>query len=163
MAGFTVVLDDERTQGALSRLIGATTDMTPLMRDLGEYLITATKDRFATGAGPDGTIWAPKSATTLAAYARRGDPADLRPLFGPTGSLSKTIFYEAGPTQVSWGSPMVYAAMMQFGGARAAFPHLWGDIPARPFIGLSDDDIAAIGEEVEEWLERAADAGSDAP
>lgn len=30
--------------------------------------------------------------------------------------------------------------MMQFGGTKAQFPHLWGDIPARPYIGFSEDD-----------------------
>ncbi|WP_248594777.1 hypothetical protein [Candidatus Accumulibacter contiguus] len=29
---------------------------------------------------------------------------------------------------------MNYAAMQQFGGTKARFPHLWGDIPARPFF-----------------------------
>jgi phage gpG-like protein len=35
---------------------------------------------------------------------------------------------------------MVYAAMQQFGGTKAEFPHLWGDIPERPFLGVSDDE-----------------------
>jgi phage gpG-like protein len=38
------------------------------------------------------------------------------------------------------GSNKEYAAMQQFGGTKAQFPHLWGDIPARPFMGVSDDD-----------------------
>ncbi|MFK3602796.1 hypothetical protein [Pseudomonas sp. AP19] len=33
------------------------------------------------------------------------------------------------------GSDKPYAAMMQFGGG-ADFPHLWGDIPARPFLPM---------------------------
>jgi phage gpG-like protein len=27
--------------------------------------------------------------------------------------------------------------MMNFGGTKAQFPHLWGDIPARPFMPIS--------------------------
>ncbi|MFU1519392.1 hypothetical protein ACM25P_13020 [Vreelandella alkaliphila] len=35
---------------------------------------------------------------------------------------------------------MVYAAMQNYGGVKAEFPHLWGDIPRWEFIGLSGDD-----------------------
>ncbi|RUR41274.1 hypothetical protein ELY25_02340 [Vreelandella populi] len=35
---------------------------------------------------------------------------------------------------------MVYAAMQNYGGTKAEFSHLWGDIPGREFIGLNDDD-----------------------
>jgi len=46
---------------------------------------------------------------------------------------------------------MVYAAVHQFGAAQGAFgntsrgsPIPWGDIPARPYLGLSDDDRQEI-------------------
>jgi len=39
---------------------------------------------------------------------------------------------------------MEYAAMMQFGGTKSEFPNLWGDIPARPFLGISEDDKTDI-------------------
>lgn len=32
---------------------------------------------------------------------------------------------------------MKYAAIQQFGGTKAQFPHLWGDIPARPFLPIT--------------------------
>ena len=58
------------------------------------------------------------------------------------GLLGDTIDYELyGSAGVQIGSPMKdYAAMMQFGGTKSEFPQLWGDVPARPFLGLSDDD-----------------------
>ncbi|WP_231997044.1 phage virion morphogenesis protein [Pseudomonas arsenicoxydans] len=34
------------------------------------------------------------------------------------------------------GSNKPYAAMMQFGGDQADFPHLWSDIPARPYLPM---------------------------
>ncbi len=49
------------------------------------------------------------------------------------------------------GSPSIYAGTHQFGAAKGAFgstskgaPIPWGDIPARPFLGLSDADEADI-------------------
>jgi phage gpG-like protein len=32
------------------------------------------------------------------------------------------------------------------------FPNLWGDIPARPYLGLSTEDVCAIEQTVEEYL-----------
>lgn len=34
------------------------------------------------------------------------------------------------------GSNKPYAAMMQFGGDRADFPQLWGDVPSRPYLPM---------------------------
>ncbi len=50
------------------------------------------------------------------------------------------------------GSPMEYAAMQQFSGKKSEFPHLWGDIPARPFLGISKEDRQAILDIVEAYL-----------
>lgn len=156
-------LQDEDVTRRLGALGAALGDMTPVMRDIGEYLLVSTKDRFAQGASPDGTAWAAKSPTTIEAYKRRGDRVDFRPLFGPSGRLSSEIVYQANATSVTIGSNLVYAATMQLGAAKGAFgqtsrggPIPWGDIPARPFLGLSTGDRSAILEIVAEWLETAA-------
>jgi phage virion morphogenesis protein len=126
-------------------------DMTDVMQDIGELLMTSTKDRFAKGEAPDGSKWAAKSPNTKG--------RDRRPLFGPSGMLSSQIFYQAAPDSVEVGSNRVYAAMMQFGGTKDQFPHLWGDIPARPFLGVSEDDRSGILATVEEWLATSAQGG----
>ena len=157
----TIKITKDEVTGALNRLSVFLSDMTPANQDIGEYLIVSTKERFAVGVSPEGAKWAPKSPTTLAAYgARKSNRVDVRPLFGPSGSLSTQFSYEAGPDSLSFGSPMVYAAMMQFGGTRAQFPNLWGNIPARPFLGLSPEDETAIVGILAEWAERAAAGGA---
>ncbi|MFD1342889.1 phage virion morphogenesis protein [Litorisediminicola beolgyonensis] len=165
-----VELKDDELQRVLERLSRAVTDMTPAMQDVGELLVDSTRQGFASGASPDGTPWAPKSQATIDAYRRRegkGPNAriDFRPLFGPTGSLSSTIFSQAGPTSVEWGSPMIYAAVMQFGAEKGAFgtmsngsPIPWGRIPARPYLGLSDEDRSNIAATLEEWISDAGGA-----
>jgi len=45
--------------------------------------------------------------------------------------------------------------MQQFGGTRSAFPNLWGDIPARPFLGISAEDEVAVLDIIDEWLTQA--------
>lgn len=163
----TIELNDEALQEGLSRLTGLMSDLTPVMQDLGELLMLSTKERFPKGIAPDGTPWAAKTAATIQRYLSRGDRADSRPLYGPSGALSQQIFYEAGPDQVEIGSNRIYAAVMQFGAAKGAFgttsrggPIPWGNIPARPFLGLSDEDEVNLVATVEEWLARAAGGGA---
>ncbi|MEO0861551.1 MAG: phage virion morphogenesis protein, partial [Pseudomonadota bacterium] len=102
--------------------------------------------------------WAPKTAATLAAYARGPDRFDTRPLI-KTGTMRRTIFYQATATTTLVASNAIQAAVMQGGAAKGAFgataggvPIPFGNIPARPFIGLSEEDEAGIVAIVEEWL-----------
>jgi phage virion morphogenesis protein len=157
---YTLEINSGPVDGALERLAAGLDDTTPAMQRIGEFLAASTKDRFPTGTAPDGSAWAPKSPTTLARYgARSSNSVDHRPLYGPSGQLSTRIFYEASRNQVRIGSPMIYAAVMQFGAAKGAFgktsrggPIPWGTIPARPFLGLSISDETGIVEIVEEYL-----------
>jgi phage gpG-like protein len=75
-----------------------------------------------------------------------------RPLTGETGALSEQIHYRVTGNRLVVGSSMEYAAMHQFGGSRSDFPNLWGDIPARPFLGISGDDKKQIEVTVSEYL-----------
>ena len=77
--------------------------------------------------------------------------------------MRSQIFFNAGDDWVEWGSNAIQSAVMQFGAGKGAFgttsrggPIPWGDIPARPFLGLSDEDRTAIVQTIEDWLERAA-------
>lgn len=161
-----VLITRDEITDALARLSASLSDLTPAFQEIGEILIDSTKSRFAQGIAPDGSRWAPKSQTTLESYRSKGNRIDVRPLFGPSGALSSQIFYNAGPESVEWGSPMIYAATQQFGAAKGAFgrtsiggPIPWGNIPARPFLGLSPEDETNITEALAEWLERAAAPG----
>lgn len=169
-----IEFNDADLQRSLQRLADGLGDLTPVMQEIVEFMVTSTKDRFATGAAPDGTPWAPKSEVTKAAYRRRGYPVDDRPLFGPSGALHGGIFGQAGPDWAEWGSPMIYAAVMQLGAGQGAFGafmgkdrlgrdhfhHIpWGDIPARPFLGVSETDKAGLQEIVTEYLVSLAQPG----
>ena len=146
-----IVIKDDQISAALDRIAAALTDPLPLMQELGDYLVDSTKKRFPTGTAPDGSVWAPKSPVTLARY-----PGSSAPLIGESKSLSQNISANAFSDRVEWGSPMVYAAMQQFGGTKAAFPHLWGDIPARPFVGLSAEDQTSVLDIIGDYVLDAA-------
>lgn len=168
MTGITLEITNDQITPALQRTVSALANPLPLFQDLGEYLVKSTTDRFPTGRAPDGSVWAPKSPVTIARQGgRRTNRLDTRPLFGPSGSLSSTINYEAFPDRIEWGSPMIYAAVQQLGAAKGAFgqtsrgaPIPWGNIPARPFLGISAEDETAILDIVAEWFEAAAAGGA---
>lgn len=145
----TIEFRDGEVLAGIDRLQEQLGDMTEFMGDLGELLVASTKARFAAGTDPDGTAWAPNSPVTLARKS------DSRPLFGTSGSLNSQIFATPGADFVQVGSSRVQAAMMQFGGSTSVFDHLWGDIPARPYLGLSDEDRENILAETRDWLSGA--------
>lgn len=159
-----IKLKDEVVQTALRQLAERLTDMTEAMEEIGEALMVSTRDRMTAGKMPDGAAFAPRSQATLDRYAAMRPPA--RPRGGPLnlyGHLIGGIFPEAGPDSVRIGSNAIQAAVMQFGQAQGASGRTardgaipWGNIPARPYLGISDEDRSAITGIVGEWLERAA-------
>lgn len=147
----TIEIDNRAVLDALTRLQSRTSDLSPLMHDIGEHLMETTKRRFDTATAPDGTRWEPNTQATILNYRGKGK----KPLTGRTGggaSLMATINYNVGRDFVEIGSPKEYAAMQQFGGQKSKFPHLWADIPARPFLGLSDQDRTNILDMISDYL-----------
>lgn len=134
-----VIVDDRKIRAALQGLQKATGNISPALREIGQELVSRTKKRFETTTGPDGQKWAENQPSTLS--RKKGS----RPLTGETGELMDSINYQLfGNDELRVGSPMEYAAMQQFGGAKSEFPNLWGDILPRPFLGISPDDETAI-------------------
>jgi len=166
----TVEVHDQDVLAAFNRLAAANADLSPALRLIGETLKESTKRRFETSTGPDGQRWPANSQATYEALARKkgefrkGDGklsggkkgAGLvmakKPLIGELKALSHTIDYQDDATSVTIGSPMGYAAMQHFGGTKAEFPNLWGDIPARPFLGVSAEDKGDILEILQNHL-----------
>ncbi|RWR26796.1 phage virion morphogenesis protein [Sinirhodobacter populi] len=166
----TVEINDAQIAQAFRQLEAALTDMTQPMRDIGEALVISTKDRMREGNSPDGSPFAPRSATTLRAYEKRKAKHGPKPLW-LTGTMREQIAYSAATDQVEITSSAIQSAVMHFGAAQGAFGawmgkdrlgrthfhHIpWGNIPARPFLGISEQDRTNIIEIVAEWLESAA-------
>ncbi|HWO99183.1 MAG TPA: phage virion morphogenesis protein [Methylococcus sp.] len=174
----TIEIDDREIQTALNQLADQVENLRPVLADIGEYLIQSTKSRFATGTAPDGSPWARNSEVTIGRYldryrgsrkkdgslSKRGQAraAAKKPLIGETKRLSGEIAPRVGPDTVEVGSALEYAAVQQFGARRGAFgrtrrgaPIPWGDIPPRPFLGISDGDREEILAIIAERLERA--------
>ncbi|UWQ92992.1 phage virion morphogenesis protein [Rhodobacteraceae bacterium M382] len=159
---YELIFNQDTYAPALRRVEAGLADPTELYQDLGELLVASTQDRILEGLAPDGTAHAPRSEVTLARYAKRGLSFG-KPL-NQSGEMRQQIHYEADAQGVSWGSNAIQAAVMQFGAAQGAFganarglPLPWGNIPARPFIGFSEEDEINVEAEILEWLDGLAD------
>lgn len=159
---FRTVFNGATIVQALQQAQARLEDMTPVHQDIGEYLIESTKKRFVDGVAPDGSAWAPKRPATIERYRRAGDGNLTRPLIGPSRRLGNEILMFANQRDVEVGSNLEYSAVMQGGAAKGAFgadshgrPIPWGTIPARIWLGLSDQDERNILDIVDEYLEGA--------
>lgn len=142
MAGVQVELTLQGIEGA-ARALGqlATTDLEDLAYNVGILLESSTKERIATGkASPDGTPWASWS-TRHAATRHSGHSL----LVQTNDLLNDTQNHTTGST-VRIGNTLVYGAIHQMGGE---IPNAFGrgikvTMPARPYLGISPSDEAAI-------------------
>ncbi len=167
-------LKTAEAEAVFAELMRRTTDLTQPMADIGDDMVESTRQNFIEGSSPDGVPWAPKAQATLDAYAARKETVSTKPLIGPSRTLSTNILFQASSNSVAWGSNMIQAAVMQFGAEAGEFGATigrdkngrefmvstpWGNIPARPFIGVGEEDETAIVATLEHWLEGADKSG----
>lgn len=134
-------------------------DFKGVMNAVGEGLRTSTVERFERGETPDGNAWS-KSARVR----ESGGKTLIR-----TAALRNSINVKSNSTGVAVGTNDIRVATHQFGDTRTirakgskklAF-RIGGEwrtaesvtihIPARPFLGISDED----GQEIRDILEEA--------
>ncbi len=161
---FIITVDDAQARRWFGELLARGSDLTGLMRDIGDALVTSTQARFQTGIGPDGIAWVPLK-----------DGSGRKPLLD-TGRMRDDIFPTSGPDWVEISAAARQARWHQKGtdpytirpkGKKAlAWPGGPGPrkvvhhpgLPARPFMGLSIEDGEMIERLAIEWLEPDAPA-----
>jgi phage gpG-like protein len=162
MAGakFEIEIDDRGVQDAFDRLLKAGESLEPAFRNIGEYLLISHRERFRAQESPDGKPWAQLADSTLRRKMLRGvrrEKGGRRSLTGADGStrigairalgsakilidrgyLVGSLTYAVSPDRLVFGTPMIYGATHQFGDPER-------NIPARPFLGVSDRDRGEI-------------------
>lgn len=175
---FEIKLDpasEARTRAQLQELINKSKNLKPVLAEIGEEMLEVVKTRFATSTGPDGQAWAANQESTLSKmlkstkgnYKKSGDLsakgakrlAGKKPLV-LRGTLASTISYKATADSLKIGSGLIYSRVQQQGAGKGAFgrtkrggPIPWGNIPARPYLGFSDDDAEKIMDILKRYLE----------
>lgn len=109
MAGTTLTIDSADVDSALARLLAAAGDVTPALKNIGEFEAGVTRRRFIDAVDPDGKPWA--ALNPLYAQTKKG-PGILR---GQTRSLSQ-IIWRLADGGVVIGSNEVQARIHNEGG-----------------------------------------------
>lgn len=128
-------------------------DLTPLMERIGASLLTSSQQRFESKTGPDGDKWPALAASTIAARRRaKASPNDILVF---RGAMRLSLNYRTGRDNVvismgGTGNSVAYSRLHQLGG-RAGRGHKV-KIQARPVLGLSRDDEAAIAKIVDQYV-----------
>jgi phage virion morphogenesis protein len=168
MAGVALQLtsNSDAIAAAFAQLADRAEDKRPLMEEIGAALLLSTQMRFESETGSDGNPW-PQS---LRAKLEGGKT--LR----DTGRLVQSLTFTASSDLVEVGTNVTYAEVHQFGatitaktarGLRFRIGDQWVTkksvtIPARPFLGIDDDDRDEIAAITAGWLDRLAEDAGDA-
>jgi len=169
-ATIEVTIQDEQVRQLLEGLASRFGDLTPLMRNIGEIIRERAMQSFASGTSPEGDPWKPSFRAI-----RQGGKTLI-----DTAILRNSINVRPGPGVIEVGTPIEYAGTHQFGAKRGSFgtvnvivkAHLrksrkgteygvrkhtrqvalpWGDIPARPFLGIAPEDWSDIHDAILEY------------
>lgn len=156
-----VEFEDREVVEALRRIEQAGGNLKPAMQDIGEYLLISHRDRYDKEQAPDGTPWEPLAESTMRRKmlkgVRRGKGESRKRLTTRRGNTragainalarSKTLVesgdlrdllrYQVTGSSLEFGTDRVYGATHQFGGPERG-------IPARPFLGLSEQDQGEV-------------------
>jgi phage virion morphogenesis protein len=113
-------------------------DQVELMEQIGSLVESQTRNRIANEKrDPSGKQW--KKWSAKYARTRHGGHS----LLMNEGDLLDSIQWQVSGDKVEIGSNLVYARTHQLGR---------GAIPARPYLGLSDENRDEISEVIDEWL-----------
>ena len=132
MAGATLEFDATAALAVINEVAQAMGRPEPLLRDIGEYLMIAHDQRFASQTSPDGTPWQALSPRYQRRKRKNGDK-----ILVLDGYLKNTLRYQVNGDELLFGSNRPYAAIHQFGGMAGRGRKV--EIPARPYLPLTTD------------------------
>jgi len=136
----SLTYDDKAIQEQLRKLVKKTSDLTPVMNEIGQQLLLSTDQRFEKEVDPDGNPW--KANTS---YTRRLKKAKgyIDKILQASGRGRASINYAATKDRVVVGTNVDYMRKHQLG--------LEG-LPVRKFLGISKEDEVEIGIILDEYL-----------
>ena len=157
MSGVALIIEGEKSLEEAARRLnafGRRDLMREMLDSVGKLVVSQTKQRIASEKrSPEGKRWRPNITGT--------------PILERNGHLLGSIDHEVHGDEVWVGPSVIYGAIHQFGGTirpkrarklrfRIGDREVFADsvtIPARPYLGLSDENRDEIEAVVSDWLE----------
>lgn len=166
-------IDDRDIQRELAKLDRKAGNLHPCLKNIGEYLVDSTQERFTKEEDPAGVKWAALKQSTK-------DRKKHTKILTETSGLRDSIIYAVANNGLKVGTNKIYAAPHQFGldkdlhvpahkravttafGKELKFP-VWAQVkahtfnpklPARPFLGFSAEDRQEIIEITRDFITR---------
>jgi len=141
-----IEISDNKFKEEIEKLLRRCTDRRALMKQIAGIMHHAVEENFAEQGRPR---WQPLSAKTIKSRQKKkywpGAILQMR------GELAASISQSSDNNSAVVGTNKIYAAIHQFSG-RAGRGHK-AQIPARPFLKLTDDDLEEIKKAVIEYLQ----------
>ena len=125
---------------AVGKAAAGLADAQILMARIGAAMKAQTVRRFQAGEGPDGAAWAAVKNPRRDTKGRKRK-GKAKPLLD-TARLRNSISFSAAPGEVHVGSNVEYARIHQLGGQAGRGRKV--KIPARPYLGVNEEDAAEI-------------------
>lgn len=120
--------------------------MQKFWHSVGEYMKKRTiKECFDKEQSPDGQKWKPLSKARHKQRIKKG--ANYK-ILTDTGELRRSVQYKASDNDVVIGSNLKYAPIHQFGSSKK-------NIPARPFLGVTQNDKNFILNMMKTYVQRS--------
>ena len=143
----------EDIRAALDLLKSRGQNLEPVFADIGEYLLISHYERFKRQESPEGVKW---KDLNLEYEARKKKKRPAAGILVFDDYLAGTLNYEATAESLLFGTNLPYGATHQEGrGAttrKKTGKTFDANIPARPFLGLSRDDVTEAKRLIGEWL-----------
>lgn len=173
MTAVTIEYDDQLVRAALNRLLSAGGDLSPVMAEIAGHMEASTRKAFRDERSPDGTKWPALSETTKKRRRKSGH-TPIR-FLEQSGDLASSLQADSDATSAIVGTNLPYATTHQFGASKGEFGSFsviarvirgkhtrlksspkvqvpWGNIPARPFLGVSEKDREQIVDTLNDYL-----------
>lgn len=139
------------TEQRLAAIRAGLVDLQPLFEKLGDLAETQSKHRIEElKTGPDGVRWPEWSDRYQAAVIRSGNASHRQ--LDKTGDLLDSLTRFADRHGGGVSANLQYAHIHQFGGKAGMRPGP-AAIPARPYLGFSDDNLAEIRAVCNDYLD----------
>lgn len=148
----TVNFNDQSLMASIMRIIRSADDPSPIMKNLATAGEVSTRKRFENQAGPDGTPWKKSLRAQIT-----GSKTLIK-----DGHLLDSITSDSGRDWAAWGTNRPYGPIHQLGGVIK--PKTAGGglrfrltggawifkrqvvMPARPYLGVNEEDESNISE-----------------